>query len=391
MQFATPSVAKCTQILRGNLCDGSEGDQRGKLVGVKRSWVALVCVSIIGLVLVAWFGLALGGDSPEIALENDEYLDAVHGSWLATMVANHSGIPIEGIYLDEPGPGDSIELVLLDQWSTDDDTHIEWLDLHIMETHGLEPTFEQIRDEWVDHLDGDIWVSTLRARELMNEGILPPETGDAALNPEGAWSIDAQLETELFGLISPGDPDEARRRARRFASITNRGPAVDASAFYAHMYSQAFFESDVTALVIEARAGEPADSIVAPIVDDVVGWYEANPDDWRPTRELIRDRYDTDPEWWASRVNFASTIMALLYGQGDLQETVTIAGLAGWDADNNMTSAAGLIGITIGFENLPEPYRSATDVYFNEDLVGDLPQFDSVRNIAERTVALGSS
>ena len=55
------------------------------------------------------------------------------------MVANHSGIPIEGIYLDEPGPGDTIDLVLLDQWSTDDDTHIEWLDLHIMETHGLEP------------------------------------------------------------------------------------------------------------------------------------------------------------------------------------------------------------------------------------------------------------
>ena len=357
---------------------------------MKRSRAALIFAAAAAAVLLASCGSGQSGESAA-TIDPDAYLDAVHGSWVATMVANHSGIPIEGIYIDEPGPGDSIELVLLDQWSTDDDTHIEWLELHIMETHGLEPTDEQIRDEWLDHLDGDIWVSTLRARDLMREGVLPPETGDAELNPEGAWSIDAQLETELFGLISPGDPDEARRLARRFASITNRGPAVDASAFYAHMYAQAFFEPDVAALIADARSGEPADSIVAPIVDDVSGWYEANPSDWRATRTLIRDRYDTDPEWWASRVNFAATIMALLYGEGDLQETVTIAGLAGWDADNNMTSAAGLIGIGIGFENLPEPYGSATDIYFNEDLVGDLPQFDSVLNIAERTVALGLS
>ena len=81
--------------------------------------------------------------------------------------------------------------------------------------------------------------------------------------------------------------------------------------------------------------------------------------------------------------------MALLYGDGDLDQTVTIAGLAGWDADNNMTTSAGLIGLVSGFDGLPEPWASSTDIYFNEDLSGDLPQFDSVRNIAERTVALG--
>ena len=324
-------------------------------------------------------------------LDPDAYLDAVHGSWLATMVANHSGLPVEGIYIDEPGPGDEIELVLLDQWSTDDDTHVEWLYLHIFETHGPEPTYEQIRDEWVDHLNNDIWVATRRARDLMDEGVLPPETGTPELNPEGAWAIDAQLETELFGLLSPGDPDRARAQARRFASITNSGPAVDASAFYAHLYSQAFFDNDIASLITEARAAEPSDSIVAPIVDDVLQWFEENPDDWRPTRELIRDTYDNDPEWWASRVNFAATIMALLYGDGDIDETLTIAGLAGWDADNNMTTASGLIGVTLGFEGLPEPWATATDVYFNEDLTGDLPQFDSVLNIARRTVALGTS
>ena len=183
------------------------------------------------------------------------------------MVANHSGLPIEGIWLHEPGPGNSIELVLLDEWSTDDDTHIEWLDLHIFETHGLDPTYEQIRDEWVDHLEGDIWVATRRAHDLMLDGVVPPETGSPELNPEGAWAMDAQLETELFGMLSVNDPNEAREQARRFGSVTSSGPALDASAFYAHLYSRALFATDIASLLDEARADEPADSIIAPIYD----------------------------------------------------------------------------------------------------------------------------
>ncbi len=324
-----------------------------------------------------------------LPLDAEVYRDKVHGAWAVAMVANHSGLPIEGLWLDEPGPGDSVELVLLDEWSTDDDTHVEWLDLHILETHGLEPTDEQIRDEWVDHLNGDIWVATLRARQLMDEGLVPPATGDPANNPDGAWSMDAQLETELFGLIAPGRPAEARRRAERFAMVTNRGPAVEASAFYAHLYAAAFLDDDVAGLIDEARAVIDDDSEIAGIVDDVRQWHGENPNDWRSTRSLIAERYDTDPEWWASRVNFAVAIMALLYGDGDLITTIDIAGLAGWDADNNMTTTAGLLGVIIGFEALPEPFASSTDVYRNVDLSGDLPEVDSVAAIAERTSRLG--
>lgn len=344
--------------------------------------------SFIFVIAVSVF-LAGCSSSDSAAPDSDVYRDKVHGSWLAAMVANHSGLPIEGMWIDEPGRGDSIDLVLLDEWSTDDDTHIEWLNLHIMETHGVDPSYEQIRDEWVDHLDGDIWVSTRVARDLMDQGVVPPETSDRELNPDGAWSIDAQLQTEVFGLLAPGRPDIARERAEFFALITNRGPAVDASAFYAHVISEAFFENDIETLLINARAGEDADSIVAPIFDDVLAWHRDNPDDWRATRELIAQNYDDDPEFWASRVNYAATIMALLYGDGDLRATLDLAGLAGWDNDNNMTTAAHILGVITGFDDLPEPFASATDVYFNQDLVGDLPQFDSVSNIATRTAALG--
>jgi hypothetical protein len=80
--------------------------------------------------------------------------------------------------------------------------------------------------------------------------------------------------------------------------------------------------------------------------------------------------------------------MALLYGRGDFMDTITIAALAGWDADNNMTTSAGLLGITHGFDRLPEPIRTSSQIYFNEDVTGDVPKTQTVSEIAARTQTL---
>ncbi len=354
-----------------------------------------VVLLMAGMLVAAILSACNASPEPDLAstrtLTAETYFDKVHGAWQATLVANHTGLLHEGKYLDEPSPVSSIELARPKVWSTDDDTSVEWVDLHILETHGLEPTYAQIRDEWVDHLNNDIWVSALKARQLMAEGVLPPDTGSAALNPEGVWSIGAQLQTEVFGLIAPGLPDQAARRAVYFARVTNSGLAVDASAFYTTMYALAFFETDVFALITATQRHFPADAAVNQIVDNVIAWHRQHPGDWRATRQLIRVAYDHDPAWWAAKVNFASTIMALLYGQGDLMDTLTIACLAGWDADNNATTASGLLGLIQGYDALPEPFRTATDLYFNEDVTGDLPEYQTVPEIAARTQALAES
>jgi ADP-ribosylglycohydrolase len=342
------------------------------------------------LLLLAALRLA-SPPTPAHLLPAEVYLDKVYGAWKAIMIANHTGLEHQGTYLEHPSDADRVEPLLLDQWSTDDDTAIEWVDLHILETYGLEPSYAQIRDEWVAHLNHDLWVATLRARQLMDQGVLPPDTGSAALNPDGAWSIDAQLQTELFGLIAPGLPHEAFRRATTFARVTNSGPAVQASGFYATLYALAFFEEDIPTLIRMTQSHLPSDAQVKRIADDVLGWHRDYPRDWRTTRRLIRDAYDTDPEWWASRVNFASTLMALLYGDGDVLQTLDIAIRAGWDADNNATTSVGLLGLIHGFSGLPEVFQSATDTYFNEDVTGELPRYQTVHEIAVRTAALAEA
>jgi hypothetical protein len=80
--------------------------------------------------------------------------------------------------------------------------------------------------------------------------------------------------------------------------------------------------------------------------------------------------------------------MALLYGEGDILRTIEIAALAGWDADNTMATAAGLLGLIHGYDKLPQEIAASTDVYFNEDITGDLPRYDTVTEFARRTQVL---
>ena len=72
-------------------------------------------------------------------------------------------------------------------------------------------------------------------------------------------------------------------------------------------------------------------------------------------------------------------------------QTLTIAILAGWDADNNATTSSGLLGLIQGFRNLPGPIRTATQLYFNEDVTGGLPRYQAVPEIAARTQALAGA
>jgi hypothetical protein len=319
-------------------------------------------------------------------------VDKARGYWLASLVGNWTGLPYEGRFLEEPAEAQGIQWALLEEYTTDDDTLVEWVSLHILETHGLWPSYEEIRDEWVAHLNNDIWWANRRARDLMDQGVVPPATGSARLNPHSGWNIDAQIQSEIFGVIAPGMPLQAQERAVYFSRISNHGVPVETASFYAVMYALAFFDTDPREIIREARRYFPPDSPASAIAAEVIAWHRANPGDWRPVRELIGAHYADDPGWNAARVNFASTLMALLYGQGDFERTLTIAALAGWDADNNTTTSAGLLGITLGHSGLPAFVREgAGDVYRNIDVTGALPETERLGETASRLQQLAEA
>lgn len=346
-----------------------------------------LCLGVLLLVMAvgAPAPRAVGEPPPRTsrAIDRTEYIDRLHAMWLGQCIANWTGLRTEGhrteppFYTDAdwgtipPGATLPIDFVLdQDPWLADDDTDVEYVYLHLMNQHSR-PQLDgaRIRAGWLAHMDPQfIWVSNLRAWTLMHRGVTPPATSFLAAN-EFALHIDAQLTTEFFGALAPGMPERALILAADPIRTTAAGYAAHAAEFYVVLYSLAL-EVDpalpgrerALRLVSEARRWIPDTSKTAAAVDLVVADFLANPDpdDWERTRDLVYLTFQQNAAgngyvyrgWTESTVNFATGIIALLYGACDYKRTVQIGTLSGWDSDNPTATMGGLIGLMLGMDGL---------------------------------------
>jgi ADP-ribosylglycohydrolase len=323
-----------------------------------------------------------------LQISRAEYADHLRAMWLGESIANWTGLNTEGqrprrpFYTDEDwgsnqGNFGKLDFIFQDPWGSDDDTDIEYIYLHLMTQHDSNLlTPEQIAEGWKEHINDFIWVSNRQARDWMNEGVLPPATGMGVVNSDYLM-IDAQLTTEIFGALAPEMPSEALRLANLPIRTTAAGYAAHAAQFFVVLYSLAPLvdrtqsgHDQVIWLVEQARQHIPDTSKTADIADFVLGEFLSNPDpdNWERTRDRIAQRYQRGAglngfvfrEWWESSVNFATGLMALLYGQGDFKRTVQIGMLSGWDSDNGTATMGGLLGLMMGSEALAAQFPDVT-------------------------------
>jgi ADP-ribosylglycohydrolase len=357
------------------------------------------------LALLAVCGPAAGANRTITAAE---LYDRLHGMWIGQLIGNAAGRATEGRYSGtEPDPCESISWQIKQVWDADDDTDLEYVALHILQTYGFDCNGAEIAGQWLEHMtDAGIYVATKQAWHLMLDGHLPPATGSRSFN-EHWYSIDAQISTETLGAVSPGLPRVAADLAGRFGQVTNDGFAVDAARFYAVLYADAFFEPNVIELVRRGLEVIPPDSRTAQVVTDALDWYQQDSADgtldWRATRHDLYEKYEGADSfgryynWTESTINVGATVLALLYGGGDFKRTVQIAVLAGWDCDCNPATAGGLLGIIHGFSGLPGDLTDPNvcgDVYENvsrpdlPDPNAALPQDATITAIASDMLAL---
>ena len=345
----------------------------------------------------------------------DEYADRLRAMWLGEAIANWTGLRTEGHRTSPPfftdadwGTGNIQWVLNQDPWKADDDTDIEYVYVHLMDLHGSPGlTAGQIADGWLLHTDpAFVWVSNQSALGLMQGGLRPPATSQAVANP---WwlMIDAQLTTEIFGAIAPGMPGEALRLAELPISVTASGHAAHAATVFVVFYSLATQvppelsgRDKALWLVDRARAYIPDTSKVAGIMDFVRADFLANPDvnDWELTRDRIYERYQGNAAangfhyraWYESSVNFATGIMALLYGECDFSRTVQIGTLSGWDSDNPTATLGGLLGLMHGYDAILAefPGQAFSDRYTIERTKNNLPDYLPGDPAAEDTFTL---
>ena len=334
--------------------------------------------------------------------------DKVRGMWIGQLIGNAAGRSTEGKYSGSyPNPDPSVPWVIKQEWDADDDTDIEYIALHILETNGFDCNNADLAAQWQEHITlGGIYIANRQAWYLMGDGYLPPDTGSRTYNKHW-YSIDSQITTEVLGAASPSLVQQAIDLTGKFAHITNEGFPVHAAQYYAALYANAFFESDVETLITQALDTIPTTSRTHQVISDVITWYtdDANDGslDWRATRRKLYDKYQGADSfgryymWIESTVNTGATVLSILYGQGDFKETVQIGVLAGWDCDCNPATSGGLIGIITGFRGLPTDLTDPAicgDTYKNvyrpylPDPNQPLPQYEAITNIAARITAL---
>ena len=354
----------------------------------------------------------------QLVIDRSEYRDRLHGMWLGAAIANWTGLTCEGRRVAPPfftdanwgdpiGGGRTIDFVLQAPWLADDDTDIEYVYLHLLDTLGRnDPNGSEIAGAWVTHINRFIWVSNQQSRSLIGQGVRPPATGFLSANPQSLM-IDAQLTTEIFGAFAPCMPEEALRLARLPIATTASGYAAHGAEFFAALYALgARVDRSLSGrdqalwLVREARRFVPDASKAADCIDFVVADFLSNPDpgDWERTRDLVAARYQLNAAangfvyraWYESSVNLSSGVICLLYGAMDFRRTVQIGTLCGWDADNPTATMGGLIGLVQGVQGVREAFAEHTlddryDIWRTRDALPDRLPADP---LAQDTLAM---
>ena len=386
-------------------------------------WLVLVIFHLAGHARAE-----IDNTSEAILISRSDYLQKLQGFWLGQNIGNWTGLITE---MDKVGTPETLpfytdqdwgkpdktamwgEFVphantidfyfepLGTPWGADDDTDIEYMYAHLhdqLNTSKL--TAVQIRDGWLQHIYSEedaplfkkfpnskpikenfLWVSNERARELMAAGMTPPQTSEP-INNSYHMMIDAQLTTEIFGLLAPGRPDVALDTAYLPIRATAKEDAEWISQFYITMHSLASVVDKTQTpakqmlwLADQASRRLPPESSPAKMYHFIKAHYFNNPDkdDWESTRDAIYQRYQlksTDGYQYKrpfdAGINFAASLVSLFYGQGDIVRTIQIGSLVGWDSDNPTATWGGLLGFMTGPQRLADAFKQSnlSDTYW---------------------------
>lgn len=346
-----------------------------------------------------------------------EYEEKVRGAWLGAAVAGALGMSVEGMhyrdlkpFLTELGQWPLTDYIKTlpssrdpkrKQWYTadnwgptgfgpDDDSLYQIANLMLLEEKGPEITSQDIADKWLASFSvfeaQNCGRAVRVAEKLLKDGVRPPESG----KHEMGEFMGGQMKGEFWGYVLPGNPAAAAEYGRIDAEVSFHTNGVYGEMFMAGLVAESFFESDPVKLLEAGLSVIPEDSEYALCIRDVMGWYAQWPDDWEKAHEQI------DAKWApvagkTRRVfpNNAVNALALLYGEGDFDKTISIAVMAGWDTDTNAGDVGPVMGIILGPGAIADRWTEPIANIFRSDVKG--AEELTIDDLTRRTTAVGAT
>jgi len=143
------------------------------------------------------------------------------------------------------------------------------------------------------------------------------------------------------------------------------------------MYALAFFNNNIEQVITQALKAIPQQSDFYKCIADVIGWHKTYPNDWHQTWFELQKKWSSDiacPDGVFNafnidaKINAAYVVVGLLYGNEDFAKTIEIAARCGQDADCNPSTAGGVLGAMLGYNEIPSYWKEglaeAEDINF---------------------------
>jgi hypothetical protein len=292
--------------------------------------------------------------------------DKIRGGWAAQMIGVSFGEPTEFKFRGAINETDvTWQPELIERALHQDDLYVDMTFAAVIDRAGLDATTADYGGAFKNS-QYPLWHANAAARRLLNLGVEAPLSSDPRHNVH-ANDIDFQIESDFIGLMTPGLPAAANTYCERIGRVINYGDGLYGGMFIAGMYSAAFFENEVEKIVKAGLRAIPEESGYARIVRSVIHLWRRYPTDWRSAWRELNERWDKDdqcPEGAFrdfnidARLNGAYVAMGLLYGGGDFAKTMELTMRFGQDSDCNPASAAGVLGVVLGYSGIPDLYKA---------------------------------
>lgn len=313
-------------------------------------------------------------DKQLVTLTTAKLKDKIKGGWAGQTIGVTYGGPYEFRFLGTmvadyqtiPWPDHNFKQWFDNEPGLYDDIYMDLSFVDVIEKYGADAPVDSFANAFT-YAKYPLWHANQAGRYNIMHGIKAPQSGQWANNPH-ADCIDFQIEADFAGLMSPAMPNAAAAICDKVGHIMNYGDGWYGGVYMASMYSQAFISNDVSVIVSEALKSIPVQSKFYQCIHDVIQWHKKYPGDWKATWFEVQKKWTEDvgcpdgvfvPFNIDAKVNAAYVVIGLLYGNGDFGKTMDIATRCGQDADCNPSSAAGILGAVLGYQNIPEVWKKS--------------------------------
>ncbi|MEV6283455.1 ADP-ribosylglycohydrolase family protein [Kribbella sp. NPDC051770] len=329
-----------------------------------------------------WVGRAagnlLGKPVEKIPREGIREILASSGQWPLTQYVTAVGVP-DDVQARWPWNRRSKPTSLREVISgmpEDDDLNFAILALQLVEKHGDALTTEDVAQAWLSDLPaGRVFTAERVAYRNLLDGVAP-ERAALVRNPF-RWWIGAQIRTDVYGWVHPGDRTAAARLALTDARLSHTGAGVDGAIWVAAMSAAALVLDDPREIALSGLEAIDPGSAIAQAVQLGLSLADKPLDD---ALDVLHAEYG-QLHWVHAINNSALTAYALT--APDFATGVGRAVMGGWDTDSVGATVGAVLGAVLG---VPAEWSTPLENRLTTSLPGmNQVSFDE---LAARTLAV---